>query len=117
MRITYENTDGNQQGEAFKVECRAIIQSVFKEPVTGPVLSANLARYNTALAGELQKRGYVYNRANMTLDPTKLEAQGIMVAVHGKAGDPIVVDDWEDGGMVCRFVLPVNHLGKYGAAS
>lgn len=118
MRFDYENVPDTEQGEDFKAEVRLIVQSVFANPMSPPVFSANVVRLNERMKEELAASGYIYNRTNLTLDPVEKQAQGLVCAFKGPAGDAATVNAWVSGGMIARFILPIKD-GKIwaGAAS
>lgn len=104
--LKFENLGNNPDAENFKTEVRLILQKIFREPQKAIVFVANIERVNEDIKAELGRRGYVYNRANLTFDPVRKEAQGYVCAVRGPAGDSDTLDRWKNGGMVARFVVP-----------
>lgn len=118
MKIFYENIPDNDEGENFKTEARLIVTTVFANPHTPATFNANIERLTDNISKQLEKSGYVYNRANLTFDTVHKDVQGFILAVHGPAGDGPTLAKWAKGGMKARFTIPVDN-GKIwaGAAS
>ena len=96
--IRFENIPETEHGADFKAECRIILQTVFPAAQKPSVIDANAERIVEDIKAALKKRGYVYNRANITLEPIQKELQGNMCGEKS-------VDRWAGTPMVCYFTL------------
>ena len=96
--IRFENIPETERGADFKAECRIILQSVFPAAQKPSVIAANAAQIVEDIKAALKKRGYVYNRANITLEPVQKEVQGNLCAEKS-------VDRWAGAPMTCYFTL------------
>jgi len=102
--IRFENIPDTEHGQDFKAECRLILKDVFPAPQKASLFVDNIELLNESIKGELKKRGYVYNRANLTFDPIAKPGDG--EPVQGNLCAEKSVGRWAGNPMTAYFTIP-----------